>query len=352
MLPFKTITQACAHRDPETKLLVSEIQRVLFKNLNELEQYEARLKREYELQMKIKHETLSGGRVKVEDKLMDITSDPLLVAQQLMLIEEERLSAIGPEEFMQAFVKDDPDAEASELARSSHNLEAYVGRHAAGLLSVTRQRRRLLSVTRRHAAGCSRSRTEAHLSRSRCRLLVFACPGVFGRDRYVEWFNRLSYLVASDIIRVDKKKDRVRTLEFWLMVCHHSHVRRVTFASVVFPGCPTARVASRLCRHCCCQGIVVQPVEGARPLRGMHRYTMPACGYRWTHAALPADAAQLQQRDGHHQRVQLLLRDPPEEDVGQGEHKGCQRPRGSGGCDGPQWQLQELPRRGGLPPRC
>lgn len=126
MLPFKTITQACAHRDPETKLLVSEIQRVLFKNLNELEQYEARLKREYELQMKIKHETLSGGRVKVEDKLMDITSDPLLVAQQLMLIEEERLSAIGPEEFMQAFVKDDPDAEASELARSSHNLEAYV----------------------------------------------------------------------------------------------------------------------------------------------------------------------------------------------------------------------------------
>lgn len=36
-----------------------------------------RLRREYELQMKIKNETLSGGRVKAEDRLVDITLDPL-----------------------------------------------------------------------------------------------------------------------------------------------------------------------------------------------------------------------------------------------------------------------------------
>ena len=35
-------------------------------------------------------------------------------------------------------------------------------------------------------------------------------------EAYVEWFNRLSYLVATEICVSDKKRNRVRLLEFFL----------------------------------------------------------------------------------------------------------------------------------------
>ncbi|EGD83061.1 hypothetical protein PTSG_12059 [Salpingoeca rosetta] len=183
MLPFKDITQACASYMDDVKAAVLDIQRVLFKKLNALEQYEAKLKRELELQIKTKNETMSAGKSKPDRNLFDLSQSPQEVAAQLKVIEFERLSAIGPEEFVQTFVRGDQKDEYTDM-REAHNVETYV-----------------------------------------------------------EWFNRLSYIVATEILRTEKKKHQVKAIEFFVQVGHHCYkmhnfnsvmaiVSAINFASV------------------------------------------------------------------------------------------------------------------------
>ena len=76
--------------------------------------------------------------------ISEMCSSPLILAHQLTHIELERLSHIGPEEFVQAFTKENPSIETSfKDLKKTRNLENYVA-----------------------------------------------------------WFNRLSYLVATDVIKV------------------------------------------------------------------------------------------------------------------------------------------------------
>ncbi|XP_024236946.1 ras-GEF domain-containing family member 1B-B isoform X1 [Oncorhynchus tshawytscha] len=93
--------------------------------------------------------------------VLSISDDAFILAQQLTHIELDRLSFIGPEEFIQAFgVKDPLDNHKSFFRkRKTTNLEAYVA-----------------------------------------------------------WFNRLSYLVATEICMPVKKKHRARALEFFIDV--------------------------------------------------------------------------------------------------------------------------------------
>lgn len=161
MLPFKELTQACASHDSHTKTMIGDMQRHLFKKLSDLEQVETRLRREYELQIKSRTETVTAGKVKSELSLRDVCSDARVLAVQLKAIEQERFCAIGPEEFIQTFIRVDEDM--SDSMRVAHNVEAYV-----------------------------------------------------------EWFNRLSYLVATEIMRCERSKDRVAVIEFFLDVAKHS----------------------------------------------------------------------------------------------------------------------------------
>jgi hypothetical protein len=61
---------------------------------------------------------------------MDVTElcpSPALLAQQLTHVELERLSYIGPEEFVQAFAKENPHLETSfKDMKKTRNLESYV----------------------------------------------------------------------------------------------------------------------------------------------------------------------------------------------------------------------------------
>lgn len=50
-----------------------------------------------------------------------------MLAQQLTHIELERLSFIGPEEFVQAFAKENPNVETSfKDMKKTRNLESYI----------------------------------------------------------------------------------------------------------------------------------------------------------------------------------------------------------------------------------
>lgn len=57
----------------------------------------------------------------------EVCSTPLTLAQQLTHIELERLSFIGPEEFVQAFAKENPNVETSfKDMKKTRNLESYI----------------------------------------------------------------------------------------------------------------------------------------------------------------------------------------------------------------------------------
>ncbi|XP_009667576.1 ras-GEF domain-containing family member 1B isoform X2 [Struthio camelus] len=98
----------------------------------------------------------------IQRDIITVCNDPYTLAQQLTHIELERLNYIGPEEFVQAFVQKDPldnDKTCYGDQKKTRNLEAYV-----------------------------------------------------------EWFNRLSYLVATEICMPVKKKHRARVIEYFIDV--------------------------------------------------------------------------------------------------------------------------------------
>ncbi|KAM6269852.1 ras-GEF domain-containing family member 1B isoform 2-T5 [Porphyrio hochstetteri] len=98
----------------------------------------------------------------IQRDIITVCNDPYALAEQLTHIELERLNYIGPEEFIQAFVQKDPldnDKSCYGDQKKTGNLEAYV-----------------------------------------------------------EWFNRLSYLVATEICMPVKKKHRARVIEYFIDV--------------------------------------------------------------------------------------------------------------------------------------
>ena len=54
--------------------------------------------------------------------------------------------------------------------------------------------------------------SEAHEARQR------AARRTKNLQAYVDWFNRLSYLVATSVCQKKKKKSRVKMIEFWIEV--------------------------------------------------------------------------------------------------------------------------------------
>lgn len=166
MQHVKTITQQCCALNSGLRANVSSMLHNLLQRLTALEAYE---------------KSIDTPPVQTEDTTCDITeicNNPAILAQQLTQVELERLSYIGPEEFVQAFAKENPHLETSfKDLKKTHNLE-----------------------------------------------------------QYVQWFNRLSYFVATQVCRVcfikkcnyfpkllilicfqyQKKKQRVRVVEFWI----------------------------------------------------------------------------------------------------------------------------------------
>ena len=96
--------------------------------------------------------------------ITDLCPSPSVLAHQLTHIELERLSYIGPEEFVQAFAKEYPNVDSSiKDMKKTRNLESYV-----------------------------------------------------------QWFNRLSYIVATEIVKHSKKKQRARVIEYWIETARES----------------------------------------------------------------------------------------------------------------------------------
>uniref|UniRef100_A0A1A7YSR6 RasGEF domain family, member 1Ba n=1 Tax=Iconisemion striatum TaxID=60296 RepID=A0A1A7YSR6_9TELE len=162
MRSLKELTHRLACWDEVYKRGVSQMSQGLIRRLTVLSQYEEAL---------VKINATAAERLTVlkakpqaatQRDLLSICNDPFTVAQQLTHIELERLSYIGPEEFVQAFVH-------------KHPLD--------------------------NEKNCFREHKKAS-----------------NLGAYVDWFNRLSYLVATEICMPVKKKHRARVMEFFIDV--------------------------------------------------------------------------------------------------------------------------------------
>lgn len=169
MTQLKDITQITIQINPTVRTDVSQLLQNLLSKLQSLEKYEEQMERlnnlndetdsseksSNGLQQQISvhsnhsHKSNSSNNSIVstlihQNDISEVCSSPLQLAHQLTHIELERLSHIGPEEFVQAFTKEHPSIESSfKDLKKTRNLESYVA-----------------------------------------------------------WFNRLSYLVATDVIKV------------------------------------------------------------------------------------------------------------------------------------------------------
>lgn len=209
MTQLRDITQISIQINPSLRADVSQLLQNLLSKLQSLEKYEEHMEKLNQqtgdecdstdksngLQQQISvhsnhsHKSSSSNSSSIvstlthQTDISEMCSSPLLLAHQLTHIELQRLSHIGPEEFVQAFTKEHPSIETSfKDLKKTRNLESYV-----------------------------------------------------------TWFNRLSYLVATDVIKVcwverhrptagfsnwkitffsssqhPKKKQRVRIIEFWI----------------------------------------------------------------------------------------------------------------------------------------
>ncbi|EDW70023.1 ras-GEF domain-containing family member 1B [Drosophila virilis] len=110
--------------------------------------------------------------------IMDLCPSCEHLAHQLTAIELERLSHIGPEEFVQAFAKDYQQAKCASATGNAPVDAAAAPGAVSGSLNDMKKTRNL--------------------------------------ESYVQWFNRLSYLTASEIVKYPKKKQRVRIIEYWI----------------------------------------------------------------------------------------------------------------------------------------
>ncbi|XP_046391804.1 ras-GEF domain-containing family member 1B-like isoform X2 [Ischnura elegans] len=148
----RSLTQKCVAIDPSVRREVSALLQALLLRLTALEKYEEFLQKVNAESSARSLDCLSSTDV------TELCLNPASLAQQLTHIELERLSYIGPEEFVQAFAKENPNVETSfKDMKKTRNLESYV-----------------------------------------------------------QWFNRLSYLVATEVCKHVKKKQRVKVMEYWI----------------------------------------------------------------------------------------------------------------------------------------
>uniref|UniRef100_A0A8C2AV87 RasGEF domain family, member 1Bb n=1 Tax=Cyprinus carpio TaxID=7962 RepID=A0A8C2AV87_CYPCA len=164
MRSLKEMTHRLAFGDELSRRAMQRLIQRLLRKLTTLGQYEESLATssataaamDRPLALKSKQQL-----VRRDECVLNLCDDPFVFAQQLTHIEMERLSYIGPEEFVRAFAK----------KRPSDNHKSFFSKRKASNL-----------------------------------------------EAYVEWFNRLSYLIATEICMPVKKKHKARVLEFFIDV--------------------------------------------------------------------------------------------------------------------------------------
>nr|KAG5697197.1 hypothetical protein BaRGS_002206 [Batillaria attramentaria] len=121
MKHMRDLTQRVITIYPELRKDISAVMHALLTKLSRLDTYENSLS-------KLSSESLQKSQTQVvpTTDIMEVCPSPLVLAQQLTHIELERLSMIGPEEFIQAFCKTGMDTEHLKKKNRVKMLEYFI----------------------------------------------------------------------------------------------------------------------------------------------------------------------------------------------------------------------------------
>ncbi|XP_065351143.1 ras-GEF domain-containing family member 1B-like isoform X4 [Cloeon dipterum] len=157
MAEVREMTQRCVAQEPQRRVQVSLLLEKLLERLTAAEQYE-----------QFVHKSASSKVDSLKDlhlaELTAASGSPARMAAALAVLELERLSFVGPEEFVQAFAREaNLHSSLREAKRTSTNLE-----------------------------------------------------------NYADWFDRLAALVATHVLKHSQAGDRTKEIEFWTSVAKES----------------------------------------------------------------------------------------------------------------------------------
>ena len=230
MRPTKRLARLAVERHPQSESRVNQLLQTLSKHLQAMEKHEKRLLvlSKFNVQIdtpfcfnggsnqRINHNlptgcsnrpieqisaaeglgiNLPGHLLGFEEKGM---LNPITFAQELTRIELcEHLYFLGPEELVNNFAKE--STSGKKYREPNNSTSGRAGSSVSDNPSLSSQ---------------SSEINEAMYFEARLR----AAQKTKNLIAYIEWFNRLSYLVATSICENTKKKLRVKIIEFWIEV--------------------------------------------------------------------------------------------------------------------------------------
>ena len=233
MQPTKRLARLAVERHPPSESRVNQLLQTLSTHLQAMEKHEKRLQalRKFNVQIDTpmsfnnpsnsrtntsfayvhanrtpdQVEAAEGLGINLPDHLLSFETkgllNPVSFAQELTRIELcEHLYFLGPEELVNNFANESA-ASKKDCNKSNTDIPSIDGVN-------------LQPDSQSTSSSQTSELNEALYFEARLR----AAKKTHNLSAYVEWFNRLSYLVATSVCEKEKKKLRVKTIEFWIEV--------------------------------------------------------------------------------------------------------------------------------------
>ena len=174
MSKLRKLTSLCVSCDPGVQARVTQLSQSLLKHLTAVDRHKQYVD-------KLRHQRdAAESDIQTPMDILSVGWQPSVIAQQLTHLELQYLSFIGPDEFVNAFARDS-------------------NKHGNG---------------ESKSSGIRGSTSESCVLEARLR----AGQKTTNLEAYIAWFNRLSFIIASSVMRNKRKKYEARTIEFWIEV--------------------------------------------------------------------------------------------------------------------------------------
>nr|CAD7402865.1 unnamed protein product [Timema cristinae] len=193
--------------------------RRLLRRLDTLECYEESLRR-----------VLSPGSAFEKTDVAAVCPCPMLLAQQLTHVELERMSYIGPEEFVQAYARDTAP-HGLKVTKNTFNLEYYLGwsSHLRNLVTSETDvaavcpcpmllAQQLTHVELERMSYIGPEEFVQAYARDTAPHGLKVTKNTFNLEYYLGWSSHLRNLVTSEVYKQEAPTRRVVMTEFWINV--------------------------------------------------------------------------------------------------------------------------------------
>ncbi|CAF1270550.1 unnamed protein product [Adineta ricciae] len=171
---FEELLRKLNSYEPSFRSITKRIDKQLRSKLSKLDDYEDYIRQLNKMSSK------SLNQIALDTSIIDRCSTPILFAEQVTYIELSRLKPIGAEEILQYFItksaSEDARAETKETKASSQLKSS----HVAHDIKLT-----------------------------------------FTFETYIQWFNRLTFFVATEIVKHTQRRLRIQLVTYFIDAAYH-----------------------------------------------------------------------------------------------------------------------------------